>query len=424
MAEQEHNEDQFEQFYRKKTGEYDIQYRESDWQRLEERLDELEKQGRLRRRRQWMAAAVMLLAFVLGYFTYQNYMEIQNLNRGLVGTSMQRERQNPSQEGTADQGSPRRGKTSQPEQRAQQGPAKTGGSHQGLADRPAANVRQPPVSESESGGGRVSNPVPSIETHAVAVPSICTDCTAEHAVSINRHIVRVEHPGRTGNSRGKAATGGGPSGRLPVLAHASPPSVGQPQSGFSAGVVLSPDLSTVGTLSHFTRPGYKFGIQAGYRFNRNLSLRAGLMYSKVQYTAYGDDYRPPSGFWGQGEAAYETEGLCLILDIPVSLRYDLYHFRESRLYASAGLASYIMLNEKYRFDYQSDYAAGAKSWSGKTGTRHWMSNASLSVGYEVDISHRFSLRAEPFMRIPLREVGWGNVRLYSVGTMVSFGVKF
>jgi hypothetical protein len=30
-----------------------------------------------------------------------------------------------------------------------------------------------------------------------------------------------------------------------------------------------------------------------------------------------------------------------------------------------------------------------------------------------------SLSAEPFIRVPIREVGWGNVKLYSVGSFVS-----
>lgn len=422
MVEQEHNEDQFEQFYREKTGDYDIQYRESDWQRLDERLDEVEGQARLRRRRRWMAAAAMLLVSLLGYFTYQNYVEIQNLNRAMAGKSMQNEQQPPSEQGGEDQASPRKGKANQAEESTQQelasaGQQGAGDSTQGPVNRSAQKLR---VSGSESGDERDANVGQFIERQPVATHSICIGCLMERTAPVDRRLVRVKHSERLGYLTDETATGTRPSGRFYSIRSTG----GQPQSGFSAGLVLSPDLSTVGSLSHFTRPGYKFGIQAGYRFNKNLSLRTGLMYSKVQYTAYGDDYHPPAGFWKQGEAAYETEGLCLILDIPVNLRYDLYHFSASRLYTSAGLASYIMLNEKYRFDYRSSYAAGAEGWSGETGTRHWMSNASLSVGYEVDVSKRFSLRAEPFLRIPLREVGWGNVRLYSMGTMVSFGVKF
>jgi hypothetical protein len=41
------------------------------------------------------------------------------------------------------------------------------------------------------------------------------------------------------------------------------------------------------------------------------------------------------------------------------------------------------------------------------------------VGYEFDLDRNISLRAEPFLRIPLREVGHANVNLYSVGSLVS-----
>ncbi|MEX0929098.1 MAG: hypothetical protein WDZ53_06800, partial [Balneolales bacterium] len=80
--------------------------------------------------------------------------------------------------------------------------------------------------------------------------------------------------------------------------------------------------------------------------------------------------------------------------------------------------------EDYHFSYDSDDPALWEGWSDNTGSRHWLSNAGFSVGYELDIHRHWSLRAEPFLKVPIRGVGWGNVKLYSMGSFVSFNYKF
>jgi hypothetical protein len=83
-----------------------------------------------------------------------------------------------------------------------------------------------------------------------------------------------------------------------------------------------------------------------------------------------------------------------------------------------------MLNEEYQFDYYGNENGLAQNWSGKTGTSHWASNAAFSIGFEYDINSTLSLRAEPFVRVPLKEIGWGNVELYSLGSFISLNYKF
>ncbi|CAN5348470.1 hypothetical protein BH23BAC3_BH23BAC3_14340 [soil metagenome] len=76
------------------------------------------------------------------------------------------------------------------------------------------------------------------------------------------------------------------------------------------------------------------------------------------------------------------------------------------------------MKNKY-LSYDGDDSGLIQNWSGRTGTRHWMSNASFSLGYELDLHPNWSLRAEPFIKTPLREVGWSNVKLFSAGSLVS-----
>ncbi|HKK44153.1 MAG TPA: outer membrane beta-barrel protein, partial [Balneolaceae bacterium] len=185
------------------------------------------------------------------------------------------------------------------------------------------------------------------------------------------------------------------------------------------GLVMGPDLSTAGSIAHFYDPGYRLGATIDYNFSPDWGITTGIIRTRTRYTAGSGDYQLPQGYLSNNESPKRTRADCVLLDIPVSLKYRFLQFNHSRLYATAGVSSYIMLNEKYRFTYK-DYQSGlAQGWSGKTGTRHWLSNASFSIGYEFDIRGNWSLRAEPFIKIPLKEVGWGNVKLYSMGSIIS-----
>jgi hypothetical protein len=195
------------------------------------------------------------------------------------------------------------------------------------------------------------------------------------------------------------------------------------KSPFSVGIAAGPDLSTVGSLSNFSNPGFKFGIAVEYRIAKNFAISTGVGQANVHYTAQGQEYKPPYGYWTNGIVADQTIADCAILEIPVNLKYDFLQFERSRIYASAGVSSYIMLNEEYQFNYDQNYGGLVQSWSDKTGTTYWLSNASTSLGYELDILRNWSLRAEPFVKLPLKEVGWGNVELYSVGTSISLNLK-
>src|SRR5699024_7869894 len=178
-------------------------------------------------------------------------------------------------------------------------------------------------------------------------------------------------------------------------------------------------------LSNFYTPGHKLGATVEYSFSRNFAISVGVIYSNVQYKAPGSKYDALYGFWTNGIVPQSTTGECALIDIPIQLKYNFWHFDRSRFYATAGFSSYIMLNEAYYFDYARQNETGlVQSWEERTGTRHWMSNASFSIGYEFDIKPTLSLRVAPFLRLPLRDIGWAHVRLYSVGSMVSLNNHF
>ncbi|MFH5832371.1 outer membrane beta-barrel protein [Halalkalibaculum sp. DA384] len=429
MPDKKNHNDPIEELFRKKAEEYEIEFREGDWRKLEDQLDKVEARQARNRRWRWIAAASILLISLLGYFTYENYQAISQINKQLSEQAPAR------QEAPVDR---------RPEE---------------MADEPS---QEPPAAGSElssgEGSGQAASPreVPNGATDAggpgtPAVEQTDQETTRPHHFAISEEmgrdlfIPRYRCPdcrifGRLQQLMEPAPFLLAESSALPPVVQRDPqekteshltgrPPVGadnvsaRSSSPLSVGFVAGPDLSTVGGFSNFSDPGYKIGLAVEYRLAPRLSINSGIGQANVQYTARGREYKPPYGYWSNGIVADQTVAECAILEIPVNLKYDLLQFEKSRVYTSAGVASYIMLNEEYRFNYERDDTGLVQSWKGKTGSRHWLSNITLSAGYELDMPGNWSVRAEPFVKLPLKEVGWGNVKLYSVGTSISLNLN-
>jgi len=113
-----------------------------------------------------------------------------------------------------------------------------------------------------------------------------------------------------------------------------------------------------------------------------------------------------------------------MLDIPINLRYDISLEGNNRFFVSSGLSSYIMTNQSYVYFYRTN-PFGFQGWadaSYNTPQNYWFSMLNLSMGFETSISNSFSLQVEPYAKMPLRQVGVGNVSLTSYG--INLGLKY
>lgn len=421
MSEQNHkSEDPIEKLFREKARDYDISYREEDWLRLEKRLDRLDREKALTKKWRWIAAASILLVALLGYFTYDNYTKINELNE-LISNDTETELQ--QDESTFEESEP------------------TGTSD---SDQNIAENRSTAEQESESGTSPIeeeendSDPVLSDEEISPAATAflisdkeskellvseiLCPDCKLSNLAGFTEadmaSLVLSTRPDNTNRS----ITSADREFASPVSANRS--TFQDTKSGVAVGFTLAPDFSTVGSISNFSEPGYKLGVTVEYNLGSRFAISSGIIQSDVRYIARGQEYKPPQGYWSYGIVPDETFARCILLDIPINLKYDFLQLEKSRVYATAGISSYIMLNEDYQFNYNRDDSGLVQEWSDRTGTKHWFSNAGFSVGYEYDFHPNWSLRAEPFVKVPLKEVGWGNVNLYSVGSFISINYKW
>ena len=192
------------------------------------------------------------------------------------------------------------------------------------------------------------------------------------------------------------------------------------------GLSFAPDISKVKYLYDNNRMGSTLGITLDYEIVHRLSVNTGVFLAHKYYKASEDDFHLQRTVVSAAPN-YEVEFLdasCKMLDIPINLRYDISLEGNNRFFVSSGLSSYIMTNQSYVYFYRTN-PFGFQGWadaSYNTPQNYWFSMLNLSMGFETSISNSFSLQVEPYAKMPLRQVGVGNVSLTSYG--INLGLKY
>ncbi len=202
-------------------------------------------------------------------------------------------------------------------------------------------------------------------------------------------------------------------------------------SRLSVQAVLSPDLSSVG-LHNLNQLGSNVGAMVQYQVLPRLSLQTGALWSTKRYDASVASYTWPPGALKYLPVLPESvTAKCMMVDVPLNLRYDIFRqpggsaWGPTRWFVSTGVTSYYFNREvyDYQFAHPDDPAIGSRQYDnkalGRKGGRFGFSNVNVSVGYERPLSRHLSWQLEPFMKIPIRPIGYFNVPLLSTGAFLS-----
>ncbi|QIL75858.1 hypothetical protein [Hymenobacter sp. HDW8] len=190
---------------------------------------------------------------------------------------------------------------------------------------------------------------------------------------------------------------------------------------WSLGLIGGPSASGV-RATEGARLGGEIGLTLDYRVTPRLRVRSGLVRSVKRYAARGSDYYPPYGYWQSGSPILALDANCRITEIPLDVRYDIVVRPTYSLFLSTGLTTLLMRNERYAYQYERNGAITTATWSLAHGSNHALGVLNLSGGVERAVSTRWSVQAEPFLKLPLSGVGFGHIRLRSAG--VAFSVKY
>ena len=189
------------------------------------------------------------------------------------------------------------------------------------------------------------------------------------------------------------------------------------------GVMAGPDMSAV-SFGPLYKAGYNFGVQVGYRFSNRWLVNAGVIYTKKFYKTDSSHFNYKEANSWPNTTLSRVEGNCAMWEIPVNVRYDLSYNDKRRWFVSTGLSTYLMDKENYDVYYRR-YGGPAYPvpLNSDTNSTYLFSIWDLSVGMERSLGKRFSLQAEPYLKVPLQDLGKGNMRMNSYGILFTLKYK-
>ena len=122
--------------------------------------------------------------------------------------------------------------------------------------------------------------------------------------------------------------------------------------------------------------------------------------------------------------AEEIDGKCLVYELPVGVQFDAIQTQKSRVFMSATMSSYFMINQEYDYTFESPNPGADTGWKSSGSETYWFSVGMVSAGYERYIRNSLAIGIEPYLKASLSEIGWPNIKLYSAGAYVTLRYRF
>jgi len=190
------------------------------------------------------------------------------------------------------------------------------------------------------------------------------------------------------------------------------------ERGFYAGIMFGVDMSSV----HFqsAKTGGTAGFIIGYALNKKWSIESGLLWDTKRVYDDGSYFNPPGYTPTNGVTITTVNGKTRLYELPVNMKYTIISGKHN-LFATAGISSYLMRSENYDYEYTQNNQPGGHNYLSYTNeTKNWFSVANFSVGYTHKIGGMGSIRIEPYLKLPLANLGTANMPIMSTGLNIGF----
>lgn len=272
-------------------------------------------------------------------------------------------------------------------------------------DRPTGTDQQISTAR-QTGSAQPSGPAQSSgSTHELALSRVRGPLNLKHSASINDSALRAFNP------------------KTSVIQLAVRKGSLHINRSLEFGLVIAPDFSSVNSVAG-DKAGSTIGLTVDYQFASHWYVGTGLLITRKNFAANPENYHVPPGYYSSmGVNNVDlVKGSFNMLEIPLNLRYDFSYTGNTMFFATAGVSSYVRTSENCNYYY---------SWFGREFSRgkeypnqpnYMFSAINLSVGVETGISNSLSLLIAPYVKIPSRNIGFGQVELSSVG--INFALKF
>jgi hypothetical protein len=144
-----------------------------------------------------------------------------------------------------------------------------------------------------------------------------------------------------------------------------------------------------------------------------------VFWDSKRYHANGEYFQPSGYILPAGINMLAVKGENKMYEWPVNIRYTIVP-NKNRLFATAGMSSYFMKQENYEYEYEQNgqYSKSYASYSNQT--KNMFSVINLSMGYTWSLGTIGDIRVEPYVKLPVKKLGFNNMPIMSTGINIGF----
>ena len=169
------------------------------------------------------------------------------------------------------------------------------------------------------------------------------------------------------------------------------------------------------------KPVYGAGLQYS---SGKLFVRTGVLVTKKIYAAKDKDYNRKAGTWMSNVKFDNINANCKVVEVPLTVGYQISSNKKTNVYVAVGSSSYFMKKEDYQFYFKGQTGNDTtRAASFKNNSNHYFSSISFSAGIEQKVTRKLSITAEPQIKIPVSGIGFGKIKLYGIGMLLSAKIK-
>jgi hypothetical protein len=185
---------------------------------------------------------------------------------------------------------------------------------------------------------------------------------------------------------------------------------------YTLSVIAAPDLNGVSSFQQ-SKVGTNIGLGFTVGLSKKLTVSTGALYSVKPYATNFDNYHTAYQ-WKVTPTNVTAD--CRMLDIPLNVNYQVYHKAQNKLSFGTGLSSYIMLHESYKFSYADSYGSTTSpaNYTVPSPGKYFFGVVNLNATYERQLNSKVGLSIQPYMKLPLTNIGYSQVKLQTTGVAI------
>ena len=193
---------------------------------------------------------------------------------------------------------------------------------------------------------------------------------------------------------------------------------------FYAGLIYGTAATTV-KFQRVNDYGFDLGLVGGYDISKKWSIEAGMLTTQKKYYTDGKEFSTLRMYLPPNTRIKTVEGGCRMIELPVVARYHFSSNQKTTWFVSGGISSFLMKEEAYDYVYLYTNSGRTVKYrkTYKEASENWVSTAQFSGGFIYHVKNKFEIRAEPYVQVPLKGVGFGNLPLTNTGLRIGLSKK-